>query len=198
MRLYSKEFDKFVPALFDYERFFDFRPSDSGHFDKGISKTTQEYYQGMMEKWGDKLYIGDKIPTLFENFCEVERRFQNVKFVHITRHIYDVAKSWETRMRQGTLPATYDYIKAVDVWNRALIKAMEYRASASTGLLLVDYERVFGDGNIQRLLEFIDRRLKTEPIEEFIDKMKRQAKVLDEKRQETRLTDEQISYIGNL
>ncbi len=195
MRLYTKSFDQFVPELFEYERFFDFRETDSGHFAKGISSATREYYQSIMNKWQDRLYIGDKIPTLFENFPEVSKRFTRVKFVHITRHIYDVAKSWEMRKRQGTLPATYDYKKSVEFWNSALIKALEYRSKRPSEVLLIDYERIFGEGNIDRLLGLVDHRLSIEPIKGFIDKMAHQAKALEEKRKDSSLTDQQIAYI---
>jgi hypothetical protein len=195
MKLYTKSFNQFLPSLFEYDRFFDFRESDSGHFNKGIAASTEQFYQNMKLKWDDRLFVGDKIPTLFENYPKIQERFSPVKFVHITRHIYDVTRSWEARVQQGTLPAAYNYKKAVDVWNLALEKAIKYRESEPANILLVDYERIFGDGNIARLLMSIDERLEIHSIVKYIEDMKRHSHVFSAKRQERILTDQQIEYI---
>lgn len=195
MKLYTKNFNQFLPTLFEHDRFFDFRESDSGHFNKGMSAATEQYYQAIKLKFDDRLFVGDKIPTLFENFNKVLESFPRARFVHITRHIYDVARSWDARVQQGTLPASYDFKKAVDVWNSALDKAINFHNTRPGNILLIDYERIFSDGNIKILLKHIDKRLDIKPVQNFVDDMKRQSLVILAKRQEKVLTNHQSEYI---
>lgn len=157
MRLQKRKFDEFTPALFEKERFFDFRADDSGHFSKGFAGSA--FYDSQFEKWAGAIYRGDKITTLFEKFDEVAERFANVKFVHVIRDPLEVALSWRVRVEKGTLPKSFGTIHCMTVWNQANQSALEFYHTNPNQIILVEYERILATGQVEKLLERIDSEL---------------------------------------
>jgi len=195
MKLFTYSSENFAPELFEFERFFDLRSSDSGQFKNGVSEAAKMHYKAMQEKWPSASFVGDKIPTMFERFDEVYSRFPLLLFVHITRHINEVVKSWGVRVSEGTLPSSYDYRKAVGVWNLALINSLSFYEKHPNSLLFIDYERIFQKGCLQRLFAKIDPSLNYEGVEKYVNEQERKSKTLSLERLDRYLDPQVNEYI---
>lgn len=200
IKLCAENFPAFQPGPFEHERFFDFRGTDRKGFEAELRPPQRAYYNRMQAKWDDAWYRGDKLPTLFVCFDQVLERFGDVRFVHITRKIEDVATSFNARVEAGTFPADYDYKKAVGLWNMANIHALDFFEKHRDKIVLLDYERLLHQGNVHKMLNAIDPELGfPDAIASQVALAENMSMKIAENRKETRFVYEgQQEYIQSM
>jgi len=145
IRLFTRQYNQFTPALFTRERFFDCRLRDSGLFDhrRPMYEKQMAHMNRMEEKWDDALFVGDKIPTLFRRFEETLERFPGAIFVHIIRGINDVCASWLVRGKSFDATSGFTLQNAVSVWNQSNTRALRFKEKFPDNMVIVDYERMY-------------------------------------------------------
>jgi hypothetical protein len=143
---------------FTLGRFFDFRPSDTNILPTGPGRWRRVYRQ-LRLKFPRAAVVGDKIPHLLDRFEGCARAYPQAKWIYMLRDINGVASSWNARARnpEDNWPATNDFRRAVEVWNRAnaLIRALPEER-----VRVVAYEDFFGGSAAARrsLLDFLGVR----------------------------------------
>jgi hypothetical protein len=118
--------DTFGPALFERERFFDFRAGDTnvnpdlGHFEGHYIKARRRFENGSVEYMGDKVMPDEPVIRV------IEARLPAPRFIFIYRDLLHVASSFAARARNpddSNWPATRDHKAAVQRWNAAFAAA---------------------------------------------------------------------------
>jgi Sulfotransferase family len=156
---------QFGPALFEPERFFDFRPGDTnvnpdlGHFTGHYTKAKRRFEHGPVEYIGDKLMPDDKIIRL------VEARFPSPKFIFIYRDLLRVADSFVARARNPddqNWPVSEDHASALRRWEQALTTADALIDRIGLDdVCVMKYEQLFnGDiGTCELMFRFLGLRV---------------------------------------
>lgn len=137
----------YTPALFEPERFFDFRSRDTninphaGKFESHYAKARRRFDQGTVR------YIGDRVREDEPIIGAIEANFPAPKFFFIYRDPLHVASSFAVRAkdpRDTNWPATQDAEAGVVRWHAAFATAegLLDRAGAEN-VLVVRYERLF-------------------------------------------------------
>jgi hypothetical protein len=132
----------FTPELFEEERFFDFRASDTNIIPKPRTASSL-LYRDMKGKFAAATHIGDKI-SLSNDYRLVARRFRPATFVYILRDIREVAASFNARAEKSnpSWPENIDFRVAVDRWNTANRRTLTF-ARRGGDVTVVRYERLF-------------------------------------------------------
>ncbi len=190
MRLFTRHPEIFTPELFERKRFFSLSTEDSGRFEDESPEKIEAQYGGMREKWDDAIFVGDKIPTLVLQLEAILPRFPQMKVVHITRNYRDVCSSWNVRVRDKIAPPTMDYKKAIFVWNQSTQKALEFHAKHPKNIIFINYEEIFGTGNIEMLLKEISPNLGySEEVASFVASELAESFLLAAEREANRVVD---------
>lgn len=188
LKLFMERFDEYLPNLFVKDRYFDFQPGDSGQFVQGVPERARAYYEAIKGKWDDALFVGDKIPPLILHAEELIGRFPDMKIIHISRNINDVCSSWNVRASNQSWPAHFDYQKAVFQWNESTRKALAFHSRHPDNIIFINYEEIYGDGNLELLLKAISPRLEvTREMTDHLLKEKAKAARLTEERETNRI-----------
>jgi Sulfotransferase family len=137
----------FGPALFEQERFFDFREGDTnvnpdlGHFTGHYVKARRRFEHETVE------YIGDKVMPEEPVVRTIEAHFPSPKFVFIYRDLLHVASSFAVRARDPddrNWPAADDHMAAVERWQEAFSTADALIDRIGwDGVCVMKYERLF-------------------------------------------------------
>lgn len=148
-----------APELYELERFKTFMPGDTFYDSLDFAR---EAHRSLDARLPSARYVGDKIPMLFGALPELFQAFgPNTKVVLIYRNIFDVAASYETRLRKPDDKWSRTASDAVINWNASL-KA--YKTSAHKDQIIpVIYEDIFADP--ARLVGLLER-LGLSPTEE--------------------------------
>ena len=132
---------KINPQAFNYEYFFDIKDEQTNiKWERIYEKLSQKY------KLGNKLTLGDKYPHYYEFYNEINKQFQDVKWIFIIRDILDVALSYNARAYnpKDKWPKEANYKKAVAHWNSSLIKTWKYlKDCKAPNLFICEYEQLF-------------------------------------------------------
>lgn len=148
-RTFSKE-------LFGKERFCRILdPADSHH------RSLEPYYAELHDRYDNCLYRGDKIPELACNYGLLLERFERPKIIFMLRNIFDVADSFNLRVKKAIASGRKDgwpwdrgSASAVTEWSRALKQTL--RVQERIQLHVVVYERLFEDQcELRRLYRFL-------------------------------------------
>jgi Sulfotransferase family len=142
----------FAPALFEPERFFDFRKGDTnispdaGKFDDHYAKARRRFESGTVR------YVGDKVREDEPIISAIEAHFPTPRFFFIYRDLLDVASSFAVRARDPAdenWPAAADHEAAVRRWHAAFATAEGLLARVGPEqVFVVRYDRLF-DGEIR-------------------------------------------------
>jgi Sulfotransferase family len=138
---------EFGPALFEAERFLDFRPGDTN-----ITPDTERFeghYRRAAERFrkGEVRYVGDKVfpnPWIAE---AIEERFPSPKVIFIYRDLLRVASSFMVRANNPNDPSwTATHEQALYRWTRAFEVADDViERLGPENVFAVPYERLFSD-----------------------------------------------------
>jgi hypothetical protein len=138
--------------LFDRERFFDFRETDTNV--RALST-----YARLEKKYDDAKWVGDKVPRYYTRYEALFEKFKESVVIFVLRDIHAVASSWNKRAEdpEDTWPEANDYVQAVREWNEALERTLAYKQKYRNRLMIIEYEKLFS-GDIL-VLKRILRRL---------------------------------------
>ncbi len=137
----------FGPALFEQDRFFDFRERDTnvnpdlGHFKGHYVKARRRFENGTVE------YIGDKVMPEEPVVRTIEAHFPSPKFIFIYRDLLHVASSFAARARNPedrNWPVAEDHKAAVKRWQEAFSTADGLISRVGCDdVFVMKYERLF-------------------------------------------------------
>ncbi len=144
--------DQFGPELFERDRLFDVRPTDTN--------VRQDLLLSEADNYEKKTWLGDKIPHLFKRDDVVFRRFPNARVFCMLRDGLDVALSWQARADspRDKWPATNDFLAGIEKWNRANAKLWSLHMRFPGRINFVRYEDFFNGGgaSLRRVLHVLD------------------------------------------
>jgi hypothetical protein len=140
----SSEVPQEPKALFEKERFFDYRPEDTNI--RLDAKGYASVYEAAREKFNDAVYVGDKTPGLYKKLPALKNGFPGCKVIYILRLPDTVAFSWQNRADKGhpSWPAKNGYEAAVTAWNRSMQIVERHKQEWGDNLILLNYETTFG------------------------------------------------------
>ncbi|MEM9313171.1 MAG: sulfotransferase [Pseudomonadota bacterium] len=150
--------DELQPALFEEERFFDFRDSDTNNTPEK-RESFANHYALMRERYagGRMRVIGDKHPGYFRHYDALDSRFPDARFVFMLRHPAAVARSYEARLARPNDRWQWSGEDAVNDWNESIQRTRDFMARAPGRLFVCQFERFYaGDVDYYReLLAFV-------------------------------------------
>lgn len=141
------------PALYEPERFRDFRPEDTHH------KTFEpdDWRSATLEKIGTARVVGDKLPQLAGNLDQLEA-FGRVKLVCILREPYSVSASFERRASNPSdgWSENRRTKAAVTEFNTAMKTIRDETEHDRFDIMLIEYRTFFTqDKEHARFFEFL-------------------------------------------
>ncbi|MGH9027193.1 MAG: sulfotransferase family protein [Acidimicrobiia bacterium] len=137
----------FAPALFEPDRFLDFRPADT-NVDPAAGQFTSHYARAERRlRRGKVKYVGDKLPLGRKVIKTVETRMPVPRYIFIYRDLLPVASSFAVRARNPddrNWPAADDYEIALERWHEAFAIADDLvDRVGGDRIFVVKYERLF-------------------------------------------------------
>ncbi len=142
--------------FFAFDRFFDFRDSDTNLLPK-LDPVAAKLYEAMKPKYPSATVVGDKVPHLLHLIRPLRKAFPASRFIYLLRDVNEVASSWHSRAMnpKDRWPVENDYRKAVEMWNTMNAGAL---ALVKDGLpmLVVNYNSFFWGDKGERLLRFLE------------------------------------------
>jgi len=181
------------PELFSINRFFDLRQGDT--FYQNLSEFS-EYYDKAKPLFQDAIWVGDKIPRLYEQIGNLKRDVPNATYVMPLRNPTEVAMSYKVRQQKNegyTWPADFGVAKAIEDWNKFVQFA--YVNSKSQNFILLDYEDMYYSDSA--VFEWLFERLRISFDESIIGTirwMRNHAREIRQVRHDN-LTVEEQTYI---
>jgi len=129
------------PELFEYERFIDFRTSDTFYDGPAFAPAA---YSGMEQKFRNARWVGDKIPTLFRTLPKLFDSFPvEARVLFIFRNIFDVAASYKARKNNDSDNWSKGVPDAIADWTDAI---RSFRTSHHQDKIIpIIYEDLFSD-----------------------------------------------------
>ena len=131
-------------TLFEKERFFKYDADDTAvDFNVAHPHLTEI----SKRKFDTATYIGDKVPRLYRRLHHIDAAFPGCIVVYIIRNPIHVASSWQRRAdaKHDRWPERNGYQQAVIEWNQSLRFAIEARSLLGNRIILLSYERIFGN-----------------------------------------------------
>ncbi len=143
------------PEFFSFERFFDFRETDTNLLPTNDT-TAKRLYREMRPRYQDAAIVGDKVPHLLHLIRPLHKAFADSSFIYLLRDASEVASSWHARATNPTdrWPAQNDFRKAVEVWNNMNRGALDL-VNEGLPVLILNYNSFFWGDEGDRLLAFL-------------------------------------------
>ena len=155
--------DEFSPALFEKERFcLQFSPEDSHQ------TAPQPYYASLYPRFDQCIYVGDKLPNLYQRYPGVLSTFPGCRIIYMARNVLDVAASFQGRAGRTQAqiernpridasrrwPADRDWRQAVVEWNEGVEATLSL--AKLPRLFVADYDLLYCDDTLlERLFAFL-------------------------------------------
>jgi hypothetical protein len=139
--LANQKRNNFSPKLFEKDKFFDLQPKETFYKDLNA----HGYYEIARRRFDDALWVGDKIPHLFQKYDEVEAALPGAHYIYIVRNIIDVAASYQKRAETGSWKETRDYVRAVNDWRQSIESTLKFTAKADlkSRVHIISYEELY-------------------------------------------------------
>lgn len=167
-------------SLFTNDRYFHYEPDDA---DTDFNAAHKDLTEASKRKFDTAVYVGDKVPRLYRRLSFINTAFPNCVVVYIIRNPIHVAASWQKRAERSNdrWPQRNGFQEATIEWNASIQLALEARKLLRSRLILLSYERVFGNRRIPVWRELMRRlELPTAPNEStrrFLDNAFRRATI---------------------
>jgi hypothetical protein len=131
----------FGPDLFEKQRFFDFRPTDT-------NVRADDIYRRMQERFDSVQWVGDKVPRYYTKLPAIYERFPDPVVFYIVRDIRSVANSWNIRAHneKDHWPRENDYKAAVVEWNKGNVTALRWVRKQPENFHVIAYDDLFPRG----------------------------------------------------
>lgn len=192
--LVAKDSFSLTKEHFYPKRFVDVQPGDTFY------DSFPEFYkwdENIYNKLNDNnlAYIGDKRPDLYLVYDELFKNFPNSKLIFVYRNIFDVAASWNKRVKGGVnWPATHDAKMSVHVWSYSLQHTIEAMEKYPDRIACVRYEDIFVNGHdISPLYSWLNLKVDA-PTKKNLAISRHLSKQLAKERGENPLSDEEWEY----
>jgi len=129
------------PDLFRKERFMRIIEGDTFYSDFGFTKTA---YQNVEEKFDGALWVGDKLPKLYETLDNLFQAFpEDTRVILLFRNIFDVCLSYNMRLNDKNDNWQDGTSAAIKHWNRSI---GVYKNSAYKHRIIpIIYEKFFNN-----------------------------------------------------
>jgi hypothetical protein len=142
---------EFGPALFETDRFLDFREGDT-NITPSVERFRKHY--AIAEErlvTGDVRWIGDKVMARPRIAQMIHERFPSPRYIFIYRDLLRVASSFVVRARNPKdtkWPESVSHETALDRWNQAFdVADLLIQDAGADNIFCVRYERLF-DGEL--------------------------------------------------
>ena len=131
----------FLPDLFEKERFFDFRPTDT-------NVRADDIYRRMQDRFDSVEWVGDKVPRYYTKLASIYERFCDPVVFYIVRDVKSVANSWNIRAHneKDHWPRENDYKAAVAEWNKGNVAALRWVRRRPESFHVISYDDLFPGG----------------------------------------------------
>tara|TARA_R110002072_G_scaffold19117_3_gene71361 strand:+ start:131 stop:907 length:777 start_codon:yes stop_codon:yes gene_type:complete len=151
-----------TPELFEKERFMTIEDGDTFYDSFDFSKNA---YAGIEEKLDNALWVGDKIPKLYETLEDLFDTFpDNTKVIFIFRNIFDVCASYNKRLNDPQDNWKYGTAAAIKDWNNSI--AAYKRSKHKDKIIPIVFEEFFHDEEkYLKLCEILDIPVNDETAE---------------------------------
>jgi hypothetical protein len=139
--LANQKRNNFSSKLFEKNKFFDLQPRETFYRDL----SAHGYYETARKRFDDALWVGDKIPHLFQKYDEVEAAMPGAHYIFIVRNIIDVAGSYQKRAETGSWKEARDYKRAVNDWRQSIETTLKFTAKADlkSRVHIISYEELY-------------------------------------------------------
>mgnify|MGYP000058503790 CR=1 FL=1 len=148
-------------SLYAKKRFFDMQDGDT-HFKDLVSGEGGKYYAELKGRFDKCELVGDKLPNLYRFLPEVSKSFSNAKTIVIVRNVFDVAQSYEARLRNEKDKWDRDFKDGVNEWNVSVRKTLANLGPNVHVLIYEDFFFTKGTEHIHKLEEFLDFKFSAE------------------------------------
>jgi hypothetical protein len=168
-------------------------------YSAGETNVPEEQYVELLErKDPEKLrWLGDKNPDYYALYGRLVRQNPGARFIVLYRPLEEVAESVEARAKnpQDHWPATFDFRKAVQVWNRALNLTRAFvEGDPGAEVLVLDYHDFFYRN--ETCVPLISRFLEIDFDEQVLSDWRMRSTDFEKnRRRKADLTEEQENYI---
>lgn len=135
--------NKLNPEMFNRERLLNYQKGDSFW-------SEPPFFEVMKSKYDDAVYVGEKLPRLYEKFNLIEKNFDlnDVYILYIFRDVLSVAESYQVRS-QNTSDVNWgrdqDWRVAIKDWNMSIEMFLAFKNKIK--LLPIRYESLFACKN---------------------------------------------------
>ena len=166
-------------TLFERDRYFTYDPGDT---DVDFNVAHSELTRISKRKFDTAAYVGDKVPRLYRRLPYIDTAFPNCIVIYIIRDPINVAASWQRRAEaeQDRWPERNGYQQAIIEWNESVRLAMEARRRFGGRMILLSYERIFGNRRLavwREMMRRLQLSAKTDQsTRQFLDNAFRRAK----------------------
>jgi glycosyltransferase involved in cell wall biosynthesis len=168
-------------------------------YSAGETNVPEEQYRELLGRKDPKRlrWVGDKNPDYYAYFGRLVRQNPGARFVVLYRPLEEVAESFDARARdpEDHWPASFDFRRAVEVWNNALRQTRAFaEGDPAAEVLVLDYRDFFHRN--ETCVPLISRFLEIEFDEQVLSDWRRRSAAFEEGRhQKAELTEEQRSFL---
>lgn len=161
-----------APELFERERFFDLRGSDTSL----RAQVALPDAPRMQEKFDGARYVGDKYPNLVKQLDLVLSRFGDATILFVLRDPLSVGLSWGARASnpKDHWPEANDCLAGIRYWTDAVRAAARAKASGAR-IIAMDYERLVAgerasaEAHLRDIFGAMDLPLQAELLESLFE-----------------------------
>lgn len=127
--------------LFDCDRFCSILPGDTHEAAETVNQSSINSFRS---RYPGAKYIGDKIPTLYRSFAQLEKHITgDFELIFIVRNIIDVAKSYKVRFLNADDNWEKNVEDAIDDWRQSIEAILNFNKKEN--VQIVFYENFFSN-----------------------------------------------------
>jgi hypothetical protein len=141
--------EHFRPELYEKDHFFDFETYPN------LARVASSYYQSeAVSRFPSAIYVGDKLPLLFQSYKFFSRVFPTAKLIVLLRNIFDICESYQARLDDASDNWKFTVTDAVAHWN-SLLDFLSERGNEPR-IKVIIYEQFLSDVRVYRdLYQFL-------------------------------------------
>jgi hypothetical protein len=133
----------FRPELYEKDHFFDFETYPN------LARVAAPYYaQEAYQRFESAVYVGDKLPLLFQSYKFFTRVFPDAKLIVLLRNIFDICESYQARLDDAADNWHFTVADAVAHWN-SLLAFLSDRGHEPRVKVII-YEQFLSDVRVYR------------------------------------------------
>jgi hypothetical protein len=135
--------ETFRPELYGKDHFFDLETYPN------LARVAASYYeQDAYQRFESAVYVGDKLPLLFQSYKLFSRVFPTSKLIVLLRNIFDICESYQARLDDASDNWKFTVTDAVAHWN-SLLDFLSERGDEPRVKVII-YEQFLSDVRVYR------------------------------------------------